>query len=57
MARVVNCPCGHTLTGKDDEELFVLAKQHVKGVDATANATITSEAIINATAKALGEAK
>lgn len=30
MARIVNCPCGHTLTGKDDDELFALAKQHVK---------------------------
>ena len=30
MARIVNCPCGHTLTGKDDEELFSLAKQHVE---------------------------
>ncbi|HUF52769.1 MAG TPA: hypothetical protein VMR52_03205 [Dehalococcoidia bacterium] len=30
MGRLVNCPCRHTLTGKDDEELFVLAKRHVK---------------------------
>lgn len=33
----------------------IIAKQNVKGVDATSNATITSEAIINATARALGE--
>ncbi len=32
----------------------ILDKQSVKGVDATTGATITSEAIINATAKALG---
>lgn len=31
----------------------IIAKQGVKGVDTTASATITSEAIINATAKAL----
>jgi uncharacterized protein with FMN-binding domain len=31
----------------------IMAKQSVKGVDATSGATITSEAIINATAKAL----
>jgi len=31
----------------------IVEKQGVKGVDATSNATITSEAIINATAKAL----
>jgi uncharacterized protein with FMN-binding domain len=31
----------------------ILAKQGVRGVDATSAATITSEAIINATAKAL----
>jgi uncharacterized protein with FMN-binding domain len=31
----------------------IVAKQSVKGVDATSGATITSEAIINATAKAL----
>lgn len=33
----------------------IIAKQSVKGVDATSNATITSEAIINATAKALAK--
>jgi predicted small metal-binding protein len=30
MARIVNYPCGYTLSGKDDGELFVLAKQHVR---------------------------
>ena len=35
----------------------IIAKQSVRGIDATTNATITSEAIINATAKALGERK
>lgn len=35
----------------------IIAKQHVKGVDATSGATITSDAIINATAKALAKAK
>ncbi len=34
----------------------IVAAQGVKGVDATSGATITSEAIINATAKALAEA-
>jgi len=34
----------------------IIAKQGVKGVDATSGATITSEAIINATAKALAGA-
>ena len=33
MARVVDCPCGRTLTGNDDEEIFVLAKQHAKEHD------------------------
>jgi uncharacterized protein with FMN-binding domain len=33
----------------------IIAKQGVKGIDATSRATITSEAIINATAKALAE--
>ena len=36
-----------------DTPTKIIAKQGVKGVDATAAATITSEAIINATAKAL----
>lgn len=36
-----------------DTPAKIIAKQSVKGVDATSNATITSEAIINATAKAL----
>jgi uncharacterized protein with FMN-binding domain len=34
----------------------IIAKQGVKGVDATSRATITGNAIINATAKALAEA-
>jgi uncharacterized protein with FMN-binding domain len=34
----------------------IIQKQGVKGIDATASATITSEAIINATAKALANA-
>jgi len=34
----------------------IIDKQSVKGVDATSNATITSEAIINSTAKALAAA-
>ena len=33
----------------------ILAKQGVSGIDATSSATITSEAIINATAKALAD--
>jgi len=36
-----------------DTPAKIIAKQGVKGVDATSNATITSNAIINATAKAL----
>src|SRR5262245_16107262 len=36
-----------------DTPAKIIAKQGVKGVDATSSATITSEAIINATAKAL----
>jgi len=35
----------------------ILRKQSVKGVDATSRATITAEAVLNATAKALGQAK
>jgi uncharacterized protein with FMN-binding domain len=36
-----------------DTPAKIVAKQGVKGVDATTSATIKSEAIINATAKAL----
>jgi len=39
-----------------DTPAKILAKQGVKGVDATSGATITSEAILNATAKALAGA-
>jgi uncharacterized protein with FMN-binding domain len=35
----------------------ILVKQGAKGVDATSGATITSEAILNATVKALGKAQ
>lgn len=37
----------------NDTPAKIIAKQGVKGVDSTSSATITSEAIINATAKAL----
>jgi uncharacterized protein with FMN-binding domain len=40
-----------------DTPAKIIAKQHVKGVDTTSNATITSEAIVNATAKALAGGK
>jgi uncharacterized protein with FMN-binding domain len=40
-----------------DTPAKIIAKQHVKGVDTTSNATITSEAIVNATAKALAGKK
>lgn len=40
-----------------DTTAKIIAKQSVKGVDTTSNATITSEAIINATAKALADRK
>ena len=33
----------------------IVAKQSVKGIDATSGATITSQAIVNATAKALAD--
>jgi uncharacterized protein with FMN-binding domain len=39
-----------------DTPARIIAKQSVKGVDTTSNATLTSEAIINATAKALAAA-
>ena len=28
MARAMDCPCGITLTGADDEELFRLGREH-----------------------------
>ena len=40
-----------------DTTAKIIAKQSVKGVDTTSNATITSEAIINAAAKALADRK
>jgi predicted small metal-binding protein len=30
MARKLKCDCGEVLTGQDDDELFRLARQHVK---------------------------
>ncbi|MBA2482199.1 MAG: FMN-binding protein [Planctomycetes bacterium] len=41
----------------DEMPAKIIAKQHVKGVDATLGATITAEAIVYATAKALNQAK
>ncbi len=29
MARTLTCDCGEVITGKDDEDLFRLGKQHV----------------------------
>lgn len=39
----------------DEMPAKIIAKQHVKGVDATMGATITAEAIVYATAKALNQ--
>jgi uncharacterized protein with FMN-binding domain len=41
----------------DEVPAKIIAKQHVKGVDATLGATITAEAIVYATAKALHQAQ
>jgi predicted small metal-binding protein len=30
MARTLTCDCGEKLTGQDDEELFRIARQHLK---------------------------
>lgn len=32
MAKVINCPCGHTVRAENDDELVRLAQQHVKEV-------------------------
>jgi uncharacterized protein with FMN-binding domain len=45
-----------TYTALTETPRKIIDKQGVKGVDATSGATITSEAIINATAKALASA-
>jgi len=45
-----------TYTALTETPRKIIEKQGVKGVDATSGATITSEAIINATAKALASA-
>lgn len=30
MTRIIDCPCGHQLTANDDEELFRVARDHVR---------------------------
>jgi hypothetical protein len=30
MARCIDCPCGHLLRGADDEDLFQLARKHIR---------------------------
>ena len=30
MARTLTCDCGEKLTGQDDQELFRMARQHLK---------------------------
>lgn len=29
MRRIIDCPCGHRLTGETDEDLFHAARRHV----------------------------
>ena len=29
MARIINCECGYTVRGRDDDELVANAEQHV----------------------------
>jgi predicted small metal-binding protein len=28
--RAIECPCGHHLEGRDDDELFRLAREHIE---------------------------
>jgi predicted small metal-binding protein len=28
--RAIDCPCGHQLKGADDDELFRLAREHIR---------------------------
>ena len=39
MARTLTCECGQTLTGRDDEELFRLGRQHIDQVHPDMKAT------------------
>ena len=50
--RVTNHHEKQFYTAMTETPAKIIAKQSVKGIDATSSATITSEAIINATAKA-----
>lgn len=47
---------GVRLKRTSDTPQKIIKKQSVKRIDTTSNATITSEAIVNATAKAIGQA-
>lgn len=40
-----------------DTPAKIIAKQHVKDIDATSGATVTAQAIVNAAAKALNKAR
>ena len=53
--RVTNHHEKQFYTAMTETPAKIIAKQSVKGIDATSSATITSEAIINATAKALSK--
>ena len=30
MAKVINCECGHTVRGEDDQELLAQARAHIE---------------------------
>ena len=46
MPKVLNCECGYTVRGKDDDELIVKVEQHVEEQHPDLIGTVTREDLL-----------
>jgi predicted small metal-binding protein len=49
MARVLNCECGFTVRGQDDDELLENVEQHIKEQHPDLVGTVTREDLLSMT--------
>jgi predicted small metal-binding protein len=47
MAKVMNCECGYTVRGKDDEELLDKVEQHITEQHPDLVGTVTREDLLS----------
>ena len=46
MAKVINCDCGYTVRGENDEELLAEAHKHIDGAHPDMKGKVTDEQLL-----------